>query len=274
MAGSSEATITLRPIGVVRCAVKRAAEMPRGGVEAEVEVLAEFADGLASIENYSHLILVGWLHEAGQGQLKWPDQKSPAETGVFSTRSPRRPNPIGLCAVRLLGREGNRLRVSPVDFVDGTPVLDIKPYSSAWDSVFSARSARSLSPEADPPEREMPRLLLQAANFHGERCRGVALAARLNYYVRTRWGVAQMDPRLRVTVGRDGCLADGLQAVFGATLSSGRLAVRDADDVLVWLEGRELRARPLASAGESVEEVMSKGIDELFELRETEAGGE
>jgi len=272
MAGGPEATVTLQPIGVVRCAVERAEEMPRGGVEADVEVFAEFAEGLASIEDYSHLILVGWLHRAGQGQLKWPDQKSPTETGVFSTRSPRRPNPIGLCAVRLLGREGNRLRVSPVDFVDGTPVLDIKPYSSAWDSVFSARSLRSLSCEPDPPEREMPRLLLQAENFHGERCRGVALAARLNYHVRTRWGVAQMDPRLRVAVGRDGCLADGLQAVFGATLSSGRLIVSDADEVSVRLEGRELRARPLASAGESVEEVMSKEIGELFELAEKKAG--
>lgn len=274
MAGSPEAIVTLQPIGVVRCAVKRAAEMPRGGVKAEVEVFAEFADGLASIEGNSHLILVAWLHEAGQGELKWPDKTPPAEVGVFSTRSPRRPNPIGLCAVRLLGREGNRLRVSPVDFVDGTPVLDIKPYSSAWDSVFSARSLRSLSPEPDPPEREMPRLLLQAENFHGERCRGVALAARLNYHVRTRWGVAQMDPRVRVAVGRDGCLADGLQALFGATLSSGRLTVTDADEVLVRLEGRELRARPLASAGESVEEVLSKEIGELFELTERKAGGE
>jgi tRNA-Thr(GGU) m(6)t(6)A37 methyltransferase TsaA len=274
MAGRSEDIITLRPIGVVRCPIKRAEEMPRGGVEAEVEVFAEFADGLARIEGNSHLILVAWLHEAGEGQLKWSAQTPPAEVGVFSTRSPRRPNPIGLCAVRLLGREGNRLRVSPVDFVDGTPLLDIKPYSSAWDSVFSARSLRSLSPEPDPPEREIPRLLLQAENFHGERCRGVALAARLNYHVRTRWGVAQMDPRLRVTVGRDGCLADGLQAVFGATLSSGRLIVTDADEVLVRLDGQELRARPLASAGMSVEEVMSKEIGELFELTETGAGDE
>jgi len=274
MAGSPEATVTLQPIGVVRCPITRAEDMPRGGVKAEVEVFAQFADGLASIEGNSHLILVAWLHEAGQGELKWPDKMSPEEVGVFSSRSPRRPNPIGLCAVRLLGREGNRLRVSPVDFVDGTPVLDIKPYSSAWDSVFSARSLRSLSPEPDPPEREMPRLLLQAQNFHGERCRGVALAARLNYRVRTRWGVAQMDPRLRVTVGRDGCLADGLQALFGATLSSGRLIVTDADEVLVRLEVRELRARPLASAGISVEEVMSKEIGELFELTERKAGDE
>lgn len=260
------------PIGVVRSPIAQAAEMPRGGLEAEVEVFAEFADGLAGIEGSTHLILVAWLHRAGQGDLKWPAETPPAEVGVFSTRSPRRPNPIGVSAVRLLAREGNRLRVSPLDFVDGTPVLDIKPYSSAWDSIFSARTLRSLSPEADPPERELPRLLLEGENFHGERCRGVALAARLNYHVRTRWRVAQMEPRLRLRVGRDRCLADGLQAVFGATLGSGRLEVSDGEEVSLRLGDRELVARPRALAGESVEEILTGDIDELFELTERKAG--
>jgi tRNA-Thr(GGU) m(6)t(6)A37 methyltransferase TsaA len=270
--GERAGAVTATPIGVVHSPVAETAGMPRGGVEAEVEVFAEFAEGLASIEGNTHLILVAWLHRSGQGQLKWPAQAPPAEVGVFSSRSPRRPNPIGVSAVRLLGREGNRLRVRPVDFVDGTPVLDIKPYSSAWDSVFSARTRRSLSAEVDPPERELPRLLLEGENFHGERCRGVALAARLSYHVRTLWGVAQLDPRLRVSVGGDGCLADALQGVFGATLGSGRLEVGDGEEVSVRLEDRELVARPRAPAGESVQEILSRDIDELFELTERKAG--
>jgi tRNA-Thr(GGU) m(6)t(6)A37 methyltransferase TsaA len=264
----------VRPIGVVRCEVRERSAMPRGGVEATIDVFPEYAEALDGIEVNTHLIVVAWLHQAERRtQRVTPQRMGGDERGVFATRSPDRPNPVGIAVARLLSRDILRLRVRPVDFVDGTPVIDLKPYSSAWDSVFSARTAHDLPGALYDPAREFPRLMQEAESFHGERCRGVAMAVRLHYHVRALWGVSAKEPALSLVVGRDGCLADSLQALFGARLGDGRLLVGDGETFRVRHGGRELAFRPRPTEGMTEEDVLSRDIDELFAIREGDIEG-
>lgn len=125
----------MQPIGYVRSPYRHTQEIPKGlgakhEAEGALEILAEFEPGLSDIEGFSHLFVV-WVFDRSEGSslvATPPSDNRPH--GVFATRSPRRPNPIGLTVVELLGREGPVLRVRGVDMLDGTPILDIKPYLS------------------------------------------------------------------------------------------------------------------------------------------------
>ena len=127
---------TFRAIGFVQSPYKDAQEVPKGlGVthkaEGVLQILPEFETGLTDIEGFSHLILI-WVFDRSQGfALTGKPPSDDREHGVFATRSPRRPNPIGLTVVELLRRDGFRLHVRGVDMLDRTPILDIKPYLSS-----------------------------------------------------------------------------------------------------------------------------------------------
>jgi tRNA-Thr(GGU) m(6)t(6)A37 methyltransferase TsaA len=130
------------PIGIVRSPYTEPGDAPRQGrlvdTVAEIHVHDACAAGLEGIERSSHLIILYWLDRAERGQLYAKPPGESRERGVFSTRSPARPNPIGFGVVDLIGREGNVLRVRGLDALDGTPVLDIKPYSPEIDCVPEA----------------------------------------------------------------------------------------------------------------------------------------
>ncbi|HZR64486.1 MAG TPA: tRNA (N6-threonylcarbamoyladenosine(37)-N6)-methyltransferase TrmO [Terriglobales bacterium] len=126
----------MRPIGFVRSSYRDTKEIPKGfGVthEAEgvLEILPEFAAGLKDLEGFSHLFVLWAFHRSEGFELVGRPPIDNREHGVFATRSPRRPNPIGLTVVEVLGRDGPRVRVKGVDMLDGTPILDIKPYMSS-----------------------------------------------------------------------------------------------------------------------------------------------
>jgi tRNA-Thr(GGU) m(6)t(6)A37 methyltransferase TsaA len=128
-----------RPIGVIRTAYTDTVGMPIQGAfapdsAATVEVFPEFAEGLDDCEGFSHLYLVYVFHRSSGYQLKCKPFRHDQLRGVFATRSPRRPNPIGVTVVRLLQRRGAVLEVSGVDMLDGTPLLDIKPYVPQFDA--------------------------------------------------------------------------------------------------------------------------------------------
>lgn len=123
----------LRLVGVIRSALKARSQAPRQGSEgapdAWLEVQAWAADGLHRIQVGDGLIVITWLHRADRGVLQVhprSDARNPL-TGVFATRSPDRPNPLGLHAVTVRDIDGNRLRIGPIEAIDGTPVVDIKP---------------------------------------------------------------------------------------------------------------------------------------------------
>ncbi|MGD0521016.1 MAG: tRNA (N6-threonylcarbamoyladenosine(37)-N6)-methyltransferase TrmO [Terracidiphilus sp.] len=126
---------TPQPIGFVRSPFTDTAAIPKGlgakhTAEGALEILPAFELGLTHIEGYSHLIVL-WAFDRSDGfDLLVTPPSDDRPHGVFTTRSPRRPNPIGLTVVELLGRENGSLRVRGVDMLDGTPILDIKPYLS------------------------------------------------------------------------------------------------------------------------------------------------
>lgn len=127
---------TSRPIGYVNSPYKDTSEIPKGlgaqhQAEGVLKILAEYEAGLTDIEGLSHLFVI-WEFDRAQGfDLVGTPPCDNRPHGVFATRSPRRPNPIGLTVVELLRREGADLHVRGVDMLDGTPILDIKPYLSS-----------------------------------------------------------------------------------------------------------------------------------------------
>lgn len=141
----------LRAIGSVRSGYQNTREIPKGcgakhDAEGVLEILPEFEAGLLDIEGFSHLFVL-WMFDRSEGfALVGTPPTDDRPHGVFATRSPRRPNPIGLTVVELLRREGPRLHVRGVDMLDGTPILDIKPYLS---SVAPERLRRGWLAEAE-----------------------------------------------------------------------------------------------------------------------------
>ena len=139
-------SITFKAIGIVRNEVKHS---PGAGyswdkVVSEVEIDSILTEALDGLDEFSHIIVLYWSHQtAARG--KPPTKVHPRRnrelplTGLFATRSPHRPNSIGKATVRLLERQGNILRVKGLDAIDGTPVIDIKPYLPGYDSVPRAK---------------------------------------------------------------------------------------------------------------------------------------
>jgi len=129
-------TFTPRAIGFVRSPYTNTKEIPKGlgtqhDAEGAIEILPEFEAGLKDVEGFSHLFVL-WIFDRSEGfELTGTPPADDRPHGVFATRSPRRPNPIGLTVVRLLRRDGRTLHVRGIDMLDGTPVLDIKPYLSS-----------------------------------------------------------------------------------------------------------------------------------------------
>jgi len=123
----------LRPVGVVRSTIKTRKQAPKQGHEGAPDAWLEFAsfalDALDGIAPGDELLILTWLHQSDRKVLKVHPRSDPHRrlTGVFATRSPDRPNPIGLHQVTVRKVERNRLRIGPIEAIDGTPVVDIKP---------------------------------------------------------------------------------------------------------------------------------------------------
>jgi tRNA-Thr(GGU) m(6)t(6)A37 methyltransferase TsaA len=149
-------TFTLQPIGFVRTPFSETSQISKGiGAkhtrEGTLEILPELQEGLLDIEGFSHLFVIWVFDRCDDYELLSSPPTDNRPHGVFATRSPRRPNPIALTVVRLLARDENRLSVRGVDMLDGTPILDIKPYLSSvpadelergWIAEVESRSGR------------------------------------------------------------------------------------------------------------------------------------
>ena len=134
------ATLPLRTIGVVRCAVAEGRDEDWGDVVSELHLDAGLAPGLDGIEDFSHVIVVYWMHQASfdptRDLVRRPRGRADMpERGIFAQRAKHRPNPIGITAVAVVARDGAILKVRGFDAIDGTPILDIKPYLPAFDRV-------------------------------------------------------------------------------------------------------------------------------------------
>jgi len=135
----------LTPIGLIRSSFREPAGTPiqppyAAEAEGTVEVFPEYVDGLLDLDGFERIWLLYWLDRAPLARLRIVPFRDKIQHGLFATRAPCRPNPIGLSCVRLLSLQGNRLTISGVDILDGTPLLDIKPYAPEFDAFPQSRA--------------------------------------------------------------------------------------------------------------------------------------
>ena len=141
-------SFTYQAIGLIHSPYQTAGSIPKAigqapDAEGTVEIDPRFEAGLLDIEGFSHLILIVAFHQSQAKPLRVTPPGQTRERGVFGTRSPHRPNALGLLTVELLGRRGTTLFVRGLDVLDGTPVLDIKPYLKHFDCRTEARTEKS-----------------------------------------------------------------------------------------------------------------------------------
>lgn len=133
---NQEIDLTLRPIGVIRSTIKDRSQAPKQGSEGAPDVWLEVepfaAECMEGLRVGDEIIVISWLHQGRREVMKVHPRSDPRSvlTGVFATRSPDRPNPLGLHQLRIREVEANRLRIGPMEAIDGTPIVDIKPVLS------------------------------------------------------------------------------------------------------------------------------------------------
>lgn len=155
----TEEQIILAPIGVIHSEHTVPEKTPIQPVYAPectgtVEVFNEYAEGLDDLEGFSHIYLLYHLNRAGKVRLKVKPFLQDVERGIFATRAPCRPNSIGISIVRLVKRQKNILHVEGIDVLDGTPLLDIKPYATRFDCIQTDRNGwHDEVSEADAQQR-------------------------------------------------------------------------------------------------------------------------
>jgi tRNA-Thr(GGU) m(6)t(6)A37 methyltransferase TsaA len=210
--------------------------MPPLGAPARIELLPEFAPGLLKLEKNSHVWVLAWLDAAGRDVLQVIPRGITEHTpenlhGVFAVRAPVRPNPIGMTAAKIERIGPTSIDVERLDFLDGTPVVDIKPYFASRDLIFSARNRQVGRPSSREAMRES--LIFQAVNFHGELCAELALGVRLVEYFRAE-ALGLNDPEgVKVTAPlARGCLLDALMGMLRVSPGRGNLRLNAANQVI------------------------------------------
>ena len=134
--------MTLKAIGIVRNGIKQPLRRDWGKIISDIVVDSSLTEALDGLDEFSHIVVIYWMHQvAGQPPTKvHPMGRGELPlVGLFATRSPNRPNPVGKATVRLLQRQDNILKVEGLDALDGTPVIDIKPYIPGYDSATNAK---------------------------------------------------------------------------------------------------------------------------------------
>ncbi len=261
--------ISLNPVGIVSSTISNRDLMPNSGQLARIIIYPDYVKALQRIKEYSHIWVLSWLHQAKRDVLTAVPVKINPNVkpfGTFALRSPSRPNPIALSLVRLLDiDEDNSLLVSGLDVIDGTPVLDIKPYFER-DTVFSP-----LAPHI-PCSREevlLRALRTQALNHHGEECDDLRLAVRMGMLVEERFSYLK-DPELKLHVTGSPCFADCLQGLTRARLANPprfSYQVREAGSgyEAVWSKGEKV-LKLSAQKSLNSEEFKRLKDEEIFEI--------
>lgn len=225
--------IQLEPIGVAHTPYSASSRIPRqGGGPASVEVFEPFAAALDGLDFDSHVWILGWFDKASRitqarGRSA-PEHVQPR--GVFSMRSPARPNPIALTPARLLRREGRLLHLDRLDFQDGTPVLDIKPYSPGWDLIPCATSGHRYDPARYTPEELGFALARDAANALGPASDSASAQALVEALARLAIDASLplREPRVSFEIDSLDSRIEVLLCATGATFGNGRLRLAAA----------------------------------------------
>jgi formylmethanofuran dehydrogenase subunit E len=220
----------INKIGEVRSKYKKPVgpdEMKK--TKSVIEIEAEYVDGLDKIENYEYLQILFYLHKSEGYDLISKRRKGP-ERGLFTSKSPRRPSPIGITTVELLKRKGNELHVYGLDAIDGTPVIDIKPYASFMDQPTLSLQKKTPRYQINKLIRyqNLHDLLLKAGELHGHYCPYLALGVLAAADALNRLGSENdgMEDLLAV-VETNSCFSDGIQYTAGTTFGNNSLIYRD-----------------------------------------------
>jgi tRNA (adenine37-N6)-methyltransferase len=210
--------ISINPIGVVKTSVDDINSMPMEGERAIVELKEEYAPALQRIGENSHVWIICWFDRADRSVLQTMPhimKPEPVKFGVFALRCFNRPNPIAITLVSLEKVEGNLLYVTGLDAVEGTPVLDIKPYYEQ-DSIFSPRTSY-VKPKDEHVRRSLMHKL--AYRHHGVDSAALEIGLRICLAAETHFGHL-FDPALSVSVKGSRELADVIQGITRARLSN------------------------------------------------------
>lgn len=238
-------TLELTRIGTVRSEFEQPADPDvMRSRESRIVVDPPFEDGLAGIEENDNLVVLFYLHESEGYDLVAP-RRDGIERGTFACRSPHRPSPLGSTTVELLERDGRELRIAGLDAIDGTPVVDIKPYAPSLDRPqLSTDDDRREAPrgriESYVRARDDEALLLEAGEIHGHFCPYLALGVVAGAHSMRELGVTStgMEDVVAV-VETNSCFADGLQVATGCTFGNNALIYRDYGKTAVTLVSRD-----------------------------------
>jgi len=214
--------------------------------ESVIEIHERYADGLYRIEDNRYIQVVFHFHRSESYELRGATYSGEVK-GVFASRSPHRPSGIGVTTARLLRRDGTVLHVKGLDAVDGTPVLDIKPYAPSLDETEQRQVAREHA-KASPRSEVMrlirthavEELLLRAGEFHGHFCPGLAMGvmAAVHAMQQMGWPSDGMENMVAI-VETNNCFSDGVQYVTGYTFGNNALVFRDLGKTAFTLADRD-----------------------------------
>ncbi|HHW60879.1 MAG TPA: tRNA (N6-threonylcarbamoyladenosine(37)-N6)-methyltransferase TrmO [Syntrophomonadaceae bacterium] len=260
-----EQEFTIKPVGIVHAEPSDPSEISIYGLKKDsyIEIFPEYQQALTRIEENSHLWILLWFHQANRSMLKMSPgiNRNLPEYGVFSLRAPHRPNPIALTHVYLERCEGCNLYVSGLDAIDGTPVLDIKPYHEG-DIIFEPRTP--YMPPARPAMRR-DRFFKQALEHHKEICIGLWMGVRMALVAEEFLGhLNREDVLVEVTGSR--CLADVVQGLSRARLANpARFSFQESSTIQSsrWTK-KDRRIELTARSGYSIDQWENGQPEDLF----------
>ncbi|WP_181685180.1 tRNA (N6-threonylcarbamoyladenosine(37)-N6)-methyltransferase TrmO [Halorhabdus salina] len=242
-------------------------------VASTIVVDEAYEEALYRIEDSDHLKIVFYIHEADEPTLRGP-RRYGVERGTFACRSPHRPSPIGTTTVELLERDGLALQVRGLDAIDGTPVLDIKPYAPSLDRPEEADDDRRDAPRGRIKRgirnREREELLLRAGEIHGHFCPYLALGVMAGVHAMRELGTESEGMEdLVAVVETNSCFADGVQTVTGCTFGNNALLYRDYGKTAMTLVSRDNSDNGVRVHVKEREEIIERDYPEASELFET-----
>ncbi len=234
--------IVLQPVGYVHneCTTEQAPERIKQE-SSVIEILPLYEEGLREIETCRYLDIVFYFHQNDTvhltGRIRTGEVK-----GVFASRSPNRPNHLGITTVKLIRREGNKLYIEGIDALDGSPVVDIKSCdTSVYDQENIHKTIRVDSPRIDIVRHIMSNnleeLLLKSAQLHGHICPGLALGVMgATRVMQELYDQEQDIGHYTLTAGMENCLVDGFMFVTGCTPGTRRFKTGDKNDLCFYLK--------------------------------------
>jgi len=268
---------TIKPIGVVHSPVTETKKVPKHGVPlATIEIFDEYLDGLHGLDKFSHIYLLCFFHKSERNflqidldkiQFKYVGCVDPP-LGVFAGRSPARPNPVSITIVKIKSFKGNIITVENCDAVDGTPVVDIKPYNGGIDRQMNIVGPTNV-PKSFDMKMTWVRRIIENVTGKDDRLTKAIARAFVDAFER---GYDYRSKKVKIAVANNPRLVDSAIFLADATFSSGRIAVgREKEFGISFKCGRrkvEYRLRRPLEKFRSADVMLSCEIEELFIIGE------